>query len=159
VANYDDGVLDHARELLMHPKTVVSLSDAGAHCTRVVDAVAPTFMLTHWGRDRTRGERLSLEHIIRTYSLDTAAAYGFHDRGVLAANYLADVNVIDFEHLKLLRPYLSFDLPAGGRRLLQAAEGYVATVKRGRVTFRHGKHTGALPGKVIRGQQPHPRIH
>jgi N-acyl-D-amino-acid deacylase len=156
LANYSAGDLSEVREIITHPSTVVSLSDGGAHCTRVIDASAPTFMLTHWARDRHRGEKLSLAAAVRSCSHDPAKVYGLHDRGVVAAGYLADLNVIDFDRLTLKAPFLSFDFPAGGRRLLQAAEGYVATIKRGQVTFRDGEHVGAFPGKVIRGPQPAP---
>jgi N-acyl-D-aspartate/D-glutamate deacylase len=122
----------------------------------VIDASSTTFMLAHWARDRSRGETLPLEAVVKGLSRDPARAYGLNDRGLLAPGYLADVNVIDFERVRLPAPYLVFDLPAGGRRLLQKAEGIVATVKRGRVTFRDGEHTGAFPGKVIRGPQAAP---
>jgi N-acyl-D-aspartate/D-glutamate deacylase len=156
LANYREGDLSEVAQLIRHPGAVVSLSDAGAHCTRVIDASAPTFMLCHWARDRRRGERLPLEVVVKLLSHDPAAAYGLGDRGVIAPGYLADVNVIDFERLRLPAPYMSWDLPGGGRRLLQKAEGYVATVKRGQVAFREGVHTGAFPGQVIRGPQPAP---
>jgi N-acyl-D-amino-acid deacylase len=110
-------------------------------------------MLQHWVRDRKRGGRLSLEHAIKRQCHDTARLYGLNDRGLLKPGYLADINVIDLEHLKLGKPWLAFDLPAGGKRLLQRADGYVATVKSGEVTFRDGQMTGALPGAVIRGPQ------
>jgi N-acyl-D-aspartate/D-glutamate deacylase len=156
LANYRAGDLSDVRKLIEHPGTVVSLSDAGAHCTRVIDASAPTFMLAHWARDRSRGERMPLGAVVKSLSRDPALAYGLRDRGVVAAGYLADLNVIDFDRLHLPAPYLAFDFPAGGRRLLQDAEGYAATVKRGRVTFRDGVHTGALPGRVLRGPQAPP---
>jgi N-acyl-D-aspartate/D-glutamate deacylase len=156
LANYRAGDLSEVRQLITHPGTVVSLSDGGAHCTRVIDASATTFMLAHWARDRSRGDRLPLEAVVKGLSRDPAQAYGLNDRGVLAPGYLADVNVIDFEKVRLPAPYLAFDLPAGGRRLLQKAEGIVATVKRGQTTFRDGEHTGAFPGKVIRGPQAAP---
>jgi N-acyl-D-aspartate/D-glutamate deacylase len=153
LANYRAGDLSEVAGLIQHPGAVVSLSDGGAHCTRVIDASAPTFMLAHWARDRKRGDRLPLAWVVKALSCDPAAAYGLDDRGVLTPGRLADVNVIDFDRLKLPAPYLEADFPAGGQRLLQDAEGYSATVKRGRVTFREGEHTGAFPGKVIRRRQ------
>ena len=156
LANYRAGDLSEVRQLLSHPGTVASLSDGGAHCTRVIDASLPTFMLSHWVRDRTRGERLPLGEVVKSCTSEPAAAYGFLDRGVIAPGYLADLNVIDFERLRLPAPYMSYDFPAGGGRLLQKAEGYVATIKRGAITFSHGEHTGAFPGKVVRGPQPEP---
>jgi N-acyl-D-amino-acid deacylase len=157
LANYRSGDLSVARELIVHPGTVVSLSDAGAHCTRVIDASLPTFMMTHWARDRQRGPKLPLSTVVRSCTLEPAVAYGLLDRGVVQQGYVADLNVIDFDNLRLPAPYLSFDLPQGGRRLLQRAEGYVATIKSGQITFRNGNHTGVLPGGVIRGPQPAPK--
>jgi N-acyl-D-aspartate/D-glutamate deacylase len=156
ILNYADGHLDHVRELLHHPATVVSLSDGGAHCGVICDAASPTFMLTHWARDRKRGERIPLELAVQRQTSHTAAMYGLNDRGRLAPGLVADVNVIDFDRLRLHKPFIAYDLPAGGRRLLQTAEGYVATVKSGVVTFRDGRHTGAVPGKLIRGPQAAP---
>ena len=153
IANYTAGSLDEVRGLLDHPGTVVSLADGGAHCTRVSDSAAPTFMLAHWGRDRTRGQTLPLAQIVKILSQDTASSYGLNDRGVVAEGYLADLNIIDYEKLRLSGPYRAFDFPAGGQRLLQKAEGYVATIKRGQVTFRNGEHCGVYPGTVVRGPQ------
>lgn len=153
IANYRAGDFSEVRRLIVHPSTVVSLADGGAHCTRVQDSAAPTFMLAHWGRDRTRGETLPLPQIVKSLSHDTATSYGLNDRGVIAQGYLADINIIDFDKLRLPAPYRAFDFPAGGQRLLQKAEGYVATVKRGQVTFRNGEHCGRYPGALIRGPQ------
>ncbi len=153
IANYTAGSLVEVRGLLNHPGTVVSLADGGAHCTRVSDSAAPTFMLAHWGRDRTRGETLPLAQIVKALSHDTASSYGLNDRGLVAAGYLADLNIIDYDRLRLPGPYRAFDFPAGGQRLLQKAEGYVATVKHGQVIFRNGEHCGVYPGKVVRGPQ------
>jgi N-acyl-D-aspartate/D-glutamate deacylase len=150
LANYRAGDFSALRDLIAHPATIAGLSDAGAHCLRVVDASATTFMLAHWARDRRRGERLPLELIVRICTRDPAVAYGLDDRGLIAPGCLADLNVIDFDRLRLPAPYLVADLPAGGRRLVQAAEGYVATVKSGAVTFRDGEHRGNLPGRVVR---------
>ena len=153
IANYTAGHLGEVRGLLDHPGTVVSLADGGAHCTRVSDSAAPTFMLAHWGRDRTRGQTLPLPQIVKALSHDTAASYGLHDRGQIAEGYLADLNIIDYDRLALPGPYRAFDFPAGGQRLLQKAQGYVATIKRGQVIFRNGEHCGRYPGQVVRGPQ------
>lgn len=151
--NYSQFDFEPIREMLLHPNTVLSLSDGGAHCGIICDAGTPTFLLTHWVRDRRRGERLPLEWMVKRQTSETAAMYGLHDRGVLAVGKKADVNVIDFDHLRLSPPELVFDLPAGGRRLVQKAHGYRATVKSGVTTFRDGEATGALPGRLLRGRQ------
>jgi len=153
ILNYAEGNLDFLEALQNADDTVNSLSDGGAHCGTICDAASPTFMLQHWVRDRKRGGKLSLEHAIKRQCQDTARLYGLEDRGVIAPGYLADLNVIDFDRLKLGKPWLAFDLPAGGKRLLQKAEGYVATIKNGEVTFRDGVWTGAAPGGLIRGPQ------
>ena len=132
--------------------TLASLSDGGAHCGTICDAAAPTFLLSYWARDRKAGT-IPLELAVKRQCYDTARLYGLNDRGVLKPGYLADINVIDFDELKLQKPWLAFDLPAGGKRLLQKATGYVVTIKSGVVTFRDGHMTGALPGSVIRGPQ------
>jgi N-acyl-D-aspartate/D-glutamate deacylase len=134
-----------------HPNILFGLSDGGAHCGVIADAGMPTFILTHWGRDRVKGDRLPLPFLVRKLSRDTAAAFGMHDRGVLGAGYLADVNVIDFDKLRLFRPEAVYDLPLGGKRLVQRVEGYRHIVKRGVPTFENGEHTGALPGRLVRG--------
>jgi N-acyl-D-amino-acid deacylase len=142
---------DFFRANMLHPNIIFGLSDGGAHCGVIADAGMPTFILTHWGRDRSKGERLPLEYLVRKLSFDTAAAYGMHDRGLLAAGQLADVNVIDFDKLTLHRPEAVFDLPAGGKRLVQQVDGYRHIIKRGTPIFADGQHTGALPGKLVRG--------
>ena len=152
ILNYRDGNLNFLEELQTRDDCVNSLSDGGAHCGTICDAASPTFMLQHWVRDRA-GQRITLENAIKRQCHDTARLYGLNDRGVLKPGYLADINVIDMDRLKLSKPWLAFDLPAGGRRLLQKADGYVATIKAGSVTFREGKMTGALPGVVVRGPQ------
>ena len=152
ILNYRDGNLNFLEELQTRDDCVNSLSDGGAHCGTICDAASPTFMLQHWVRDRA-GQRITLENAIKRQCHDTARLYGLNDRGVLKSGYLADINIIDLDRLKLSKPWLAFDLPAGGRRLLQKADGYVATVKAGVVTFREGKMTGALPGVVVRGPQ------
>jgi N-acyl-D-amino-acid deacylase len=151
--NYADGNLDFLEALQAADDTVNSLSDGGAHCGTICDAASPTFMLEHWVRDRKRGHKISLERAVQRQCRDTARLYGLEDRGVIAPGYLADLNVIDMDNLKLGKPWLAFDLPAGGRRLLQKADGYVCTIKGGVVTFRDGKWTGATPGGLIRGPQ------
>jgi N-acyl-D-aspartate/D-glutamate deacylase len=150
---YAQGSFEAIRETMLHPQTGLSLADGGAHCGAICDGSTPTFMLMHWVRDRTRGERLPLEYVVRRQTLDTARQYGLHDRGVLKPGKKADVNVIDLEHLGLTQPEMVFDLPAGGRRLFQGARGYDATIVSGIPIFEHGEPTGALPGHLIRGEQ------
>ena len=152
ILNYADGNLDFLEALQAADDTVNSLSDGGAHCGTICDAASPTFMLQHWVRDRKRG-RISLEQAVKRQCHDTARLYGLDDRGVIAPGYLADLNLIDLDAVKLGKPWLAFDLPAQGKRLLQRAEGYVATIKNGTVTFRDGQWTGATPGGLIRGPQ------
>ena len=136
---------------MQHPNVLFGLSDGGAHCGVIADAGMPTFILTYWGRDRVKGEQFPLEFLVRKLTSDTAQAYGLNDRGQLKPGLLADLNVIDFEALRLFRPEAITDLPAGGKRLVQRTEGYRYTVKSGQVTFEDGKHTGALPGGLVRG--------
>jgi N-acyl-D-aspartate/D-glutamate deacylase len=152
VINYMDGNLDFTRGLLDDDDTLVSLSDGGAHCGTICDAAAPTFLLSYWARDR-KGGTISLARAVKRQCRDTAMLYGLADRGLLAPGMLADINVIDHGRLKLGAPWLAFDLPAGGKRLLQRADGYVATVKSGAVTFRDGVMQGPVPGRVLRGPQ------
>ena len=152
ILNYRDGNLNFLEDLQHADDTVNSLSDGGAHCGTICDAASPTFMLQHWVRDRA-GKRIALEHAVKRQCRDTALLYGLEDRGVLAPGYLADLNVIDMDAIKLGKPWLAFDLPAGGKRLLQKADGYVATIKSGEVTFRDGAMQGPTPGGVIRGPQ------
>ena len=149
--NYAERNHDAIREMLLHPGGVSGLSDGGAHCGLICDASIPTFMLTHWARDRTRGERLPLEYLVKKQTSDTAALFGLGDRGVLQPGKKADLNVIDFERLELGMPRMAHDLPAGGGRLLQEADGYVATMVSGAVTRRRGADTGARPGTLLRG--------
>ncbi|MEA2648243.1 MAG: hypothetical protein QOG61_678 [Candidatus Binataceae bacterium] len=144
-----DGILPQ----LTNPNTILSLSDGGAHCGVICDASMPTYMLTHWVRDRSRGERLPLEFAVRRQTYDTAQLYGLLDRGTLAPGMKADVNLIDFERLQLHPPEMVFDLPANGRRFVQRADGYKYTIVNGEITFEDGQATGAMPGKVVRGPQ------
>lgn len=153
--NYADGNLDFVRGLLHHPDTIISLSDGGAHCGTICDAAAPSFLLQHWVRNRTRGT-ITIENAIKRQCRDTALLYGLADRGLLSPGHLADINIIDLPALKLGKPWLAFDLPAGGKRLLQKADGYAFTIKRGRITFEGGRMTGDLPGQLIRGPQAAP---
>ncbi len=153
ILNYADGNLDFLETLQQAGDTVNSLSDGGAHCGTICDAASPTFMLQHWVRDRKRGGRIALETGIKRQCRDTALLYGLDDRGLVQPGYLADLNVIDLDAVKLGKPWLAFDLPAGGKRLLQKADGYVATIKSGQVTFRNGVCQGVYPGGVIRGPQ------
>jgi len=155
VLNYRDGNLNFLEDLQLSDDTVNSLSDGGAHCGTICDAASPTFMLQHWVRDR-KGKRISLELAIKRQCRDTAVLYGLHDRGLLQPGMLADVNVIDMDKIKLGKPWLAFDLPAGGKRLLQKADGYVATIKSGQITFREGVMQGPTPGIVLRGPQTEP---
>jgi len=149
--NYADGNLDAIREMVTHPHTLMGLGDGGAHVGYICDASAPTHMLTHWARDRARGARLPVEFVVKRLSADNAAALGLHDRGRLAPGLKADLNVIDFEQLAIERPNMRYDLPAGGKRLVQGARGYVATLVSGQVVHQNGEATGALPGRLIRG--------
>jgi len=143
-------------ETLRHPQTGISLADGGAHVGMICDGGTPTFMLTYWTRDRSRGDTFPLEDIIRIQTKDTAEQYGLFDRGVLKPGMRADINVIDYDNLKMLQPKMVFDLPANGRRLLQKAEGYKATIVNGTVVLRDGEFTGELPGKLLRGPQSSP---
>ena len=151
--NYSYENLDHIHQLMQHRQTVNSLSDGGAHCNYICDVSLPTFMLTHWTKARTRGPLLPLEYIVKRQTFDTAQVYGLHDRGLLKVGYKADINVIDPEALALHRPEFVHDLPAGGRRLVQRADGYLATIVRGEPIFENAQETGNLPGKVLRGRK------
>lgn len=154
--NYSYGNLDAAREMMVDPHTLLGLSDGGAHCGAICDASFPTTLLTLWARDRTRGDRLPLEWVVHAQTRRTAEAVGLLDRGLLAPGHRADLNVVDFEALQAKAPRIVHDLPAGGKRLMQRAQGYVATVVAGEVTFGGGESTGALPGRLVRGAQPAP---
>ena len=154
--NYSDNSLDVLERLHQSTYTRMGLSDAGAHCGAVCDGGMPTFMLSHWTRDRTRGMKLPLEWIISRQTAQTAEAYGFLDRGVLKEGYRADINIINYDELALGAPELVWDLPAGGRRLIQRPTGYIATLCRGVVTAENGEPTGELPGRLVRGRQSAP---
>ncbi|MGD0394724.1 MAG: amidohydrolase family protein [Acidimicrobiales bacterium] len=151
ILNYSDGDLEPAREMLLHPRSAAGLGDGGAHCGVICDASQPTFMITHWTRDRSRGERLPLEWMVKKQTRDTARLYGLTDRGTIEVGAVADLNLIDYEHLQMGNPTVVNDLPAGGSRLLQGATGYVETIKSGVTTFSDGEDTGARPGALLRG--------
>ena len=151
--NYTTGDLSMTYELLQHPQTRNGLSDAGAHCGAICDGGMPTFMLTHWARDRTRGPRLSLEHMVRRQTRHTAELHGLFDRGLVRPGYRADLNLIDFDALSFNMPEMAYDLPANGRRLVQTANGYEATFVGGVQTVANDSFTGELPGTLIRGPQ------
>jgi N-acyl-D-aspartate/D-glutamate deacylase len=143
--------LDPVREMQLDDSTVVGLSDGGAHVGLIFDAVNPTYQLTYWARDRKRGETLPLALVIHKQTRRNAELFGFLDRGLIAPGMKADINVIDFDNLKIGEMALAHDLPAGGARLLQPASGYIATLINGRVTRRNGEDTGARPGRLLRG--------
>ncbi|MGY4457059.1 N-acyl-D-amino-acid deacylase family protein [Bradyrhizobium sp. LB13.1] len=151
--NYADGNLDATREMLIDPHSVPGLSDGGAHCGIICDASFPTYLLTHWTRDRKRGEKLTIPFVVAAQSRKTALSVGLTDRGLIAPGYKADVNVIDYDRLHLHPPKVHYDLPVGGRRLLQDVDGYEATIVSGVVTRRQGEATGRRPGKLIWGAQ------
>src|SRR5271163_1059595 len=150
VVNYVTG--DHAPilEMLNDPACLLGLSDGGAHCTSIVDAGVPTFMLTHWSRDRARGPKLPVEMLIKRQTSETADFFGLSDRGRLAPGLRADVNLIDYDRLQVQRPELVHDMPANGRRFVQKVDGYEATLVAGMPIFERGEHTGALPGRLVR---------
>ena len=150
LGGYQGFSLDAQKKLLEHPNVLFGLSDGGAHCGVIADAGMPNFIMTHWGRDRTKGDKMTLEFIVQALTSKTAEAFGMFDRGRIREGWMADINVIDFETMRLYRPEAIFDLPAGGRRLVQRAGGYDVTIKAGQVIFRNGEHTGALPGKLVR---------
>jgi N-acyl-D-amino-acid deacylase len=154
--DYIDGNFDNLREMMTHPLSVFGLSDGGAHCGLVCDASMPTYLLTHWARDRARGERVPIERLVAKQTRETAAIYGLDDRGLLAPGMKADVNVIDFDGMYLHAPEMVYDLPANGRRLIQRVDGYDVTICSGEVIYEAGVATGALPGKLIRGPQVAP---
>lgn len=151
--NYADGNLDAVHEMLSDPCSVPGLSDGGAHCGIICDASFPTYLLTHWTRDRTRGEKLSIPFVVAAQSRKTALSVGLYDRGLIASGYKADINVIDYDKLHLHPPAVHYDLPVGGRRLMQQVDGYDATIVSGVITRRNGSATGARPGRLIRGTQ------
>ncbi len=153
VTNYVTGDHEPIRAMLTEPGTVLGLSDGGAHCGIICDASMPTYLLTHWARDRTRGEKLPLEWLVKRQTADNAEFFGFPDRGQLAPGLRADINIVDHATLRIKPPELAYDLPAGGRRLIQKVDGYSMTLVAGEPVFENGAHTGALPGKLVRAGQ------
>jgi len=156
LCNYEYGSLDSSLEMMRHPGAVLGLGDGGAHCGTICDGSYPTFMLTHWVRDRRRGERLPLPLVVKLLSADTAKTVGLLDRGVVAPGYKADLNIIDLDRLLLHAPEVVRDLPTGGRRLVQRAQGYKATIVSGSLVCRDGAPTGVFPGRLVRGPQARP---
>ncbi|GGB75141.1 MULTISPECIES: N-acyl-D-amino-acid deacylase family protein [Henriciella] len=156
--NYAQGSLDPSYEMLNSRATIPGLSDGGAHVGMICDGSFPTTMLTHWTRDRSRGDRFAIESVIKMQTADTAHWMGLHDRGLLQPGYRADLNIIDYDSLTLHRPEIIRDLPAGGRRLMQKATGYTATIVAGQTIYRDGTPTGAKPGRIVRGAQHSPAI-
>jgi N-acyl-D-aspartate/D-glutamate deacylase len=154
--NYARGNLDAVHDMLTDPSAVPGLSDGGAHCGIICDASFPTFLLTHWTRDRKRGEKLSIPFVVEAQARRTAELVGLRDRGVLARGYKADINVIDYDRLHLHPPQVHYDLPKGGRRLVQQIDGYDATIVSGVISRRQGQSTGARAGRLIRGVQSGP---
>jgi N-acyl-D-aspartate/D-glutamate deacylase len=155
--NYAEGNLDAVRDMLLDPHSVPGLSDGGAHCGIICDASFPTYLLSHWTRDRSRGDRLSIPFVVAAQARKTALSIGLKDRGVIGVGYKADLNIIDYDRLQLRPPEVHYDLPMGGRRLLQPIDGYEATIVSGVVTQRGGKPTGARPGRLVRGVKAAPK--
>jgi N-acyl-D-aspartate/D-glutamate deacylase len=151
LAGYEDRDHEAIREMMTHPRSVLGLGDGGAHCGLICDGSMPTYLLTHWVRDRTRGPRWSIEAAVHRQTGRAAATYGLSDRGTIESGERADLNLIDLDGLTLHAPEMVFDLPANGRRLIQRADGYRATIVAGTVTFEDGEPTGARPGRLVRG--------
>jgi N-acyl-D-aspartate/D-glutamate deacylase len=156
LSNYSYGNLDTVHDMLSHDATIVGLGDGGAHVGVLCDSSAISYMLTHWTRDRTRGAKFPLAWAIKRLTRDSANAIGLRDRGVIAPGYKADINVIDYDRLQLRPPEVVYDLPSGGRRLVQRTDGYVATIVSGMPVYRDGGATGALPGRLVRGAHAAP---
>ncbi len=150
VVGYNEDNLNIIQTMLEDETTLLGLSDGGAHCSSIIDASVPTWMLMHWARDRSRGPRLPLEKMVKRQTGDTASFFGFHDRGLLREGLKADVNVIDYKNLKLHVPEVRYDLPMNGRRLVQRADGYKHTFVSGVETFADGRYTGMTPGRLVR---------
>jgi len=150
VVNYVSGDHEPIREMLNDPAFLLGLSDGGAHCTSIVDSGVPTYMLTHWSRDRNRGPRLPVEMLIKRQTSETADFFGLGDRGRLARGLRADINLIDYNRLQVQKPILVHDMPANGRRFVQKVDGYEMTITAGTPIFEKGQHTGALPGRLVR---------
>ena len=150
VTNYVSGDLEPVREMLADPDTLLGLSDGGAHVGLISDASVPSFMLSHWGRDRSRGAKFAVEWLVKRQTSETADFFGFTDRGRLQIGKKADLNIIDFDNLRPRMPEIVNDLPAGGKRLVQRVDGYEATIVSGEPIFEKGESTGARPGKLVR---------
>jgi N-acyl-D-amino-acid deacylase len=159
VVNYVTGDHEPIYQMLNDPACLLGLSDGGAHCTSIVDAGVPTFMLTHWSRDRKRGPKLPVEMLIKRQTSETADFFGIADRGRLAPGLRADVNLIDYERLQVQKPELVHDMPAGGRRFVQKVDGYEATFVAGTPIFERGEHTGAMPGRLVRAGRDAQALH
>jgi len=153
--NYVDGNLDAVHEMLTHPHTVPGLGDGGAHVGTICDGSFPTTLLQYWGRDRSRGT-IDLELLVQRHCQGTARTVGLLDRGVIEPGFRADLNVVDFDNLRLYKPEIAHDLPAGGRRLLQRAGGWAHTIVAGQETYQDGAATDELPGRLVRGAQEAP---
>ena len=156
LSTFTYGTLDTIHDMMTHPNTLIGLGDGGAHVGVLTDASNITYLLTHWTRDRTRGPKLALPWAIKRLTSDNARAIGLNDRGLLRPGLKADINVIDYDKLKINSPHVVYDLPAGGRRLMQATQGYVATVLAGEIVHRDGKATGRTPGRLVRGARSAP---
>lgn len=148
--NYFDGDLEVIRDMLLDESTIMGLGDGGAHVCTVCDEGAPTYLLSHWGRDRKRGPTIPLEFLIKKHTSDSAKGYGISDRGLIKTGYKADINVIDYEQLTLLDAEIVYDLPAGGKRLIQKAEGYKHTLVSGIEIIHQDEQTGNLPGRLLK---------
>ena len=155
-SNYSYGNLDTVKDMMEHPNSLVGLGDGGAHMGVLTDASAFTYMLTHWTRDRSRGEKVALPWAIKRLTRDNAEAIGLMDRGLLGVGMKADINVIDYENLAICPPEVLYDLPAGGKRMIQRTKGFDATIVAGEVVYRNGVETGALPGRLVRGAKAQP---
>ena len=146
------GNLDAVGEMIADPNTLLGLGDGGAHVGIMCDGTATSYTLTHWTRDRKRGALFPVAWAVKRLSHDNAAAIGLLDRGLLRVGLKADINIIDYDRLRLRGPSIVYDMPAGGKRLIQKTEGFDATIVSGQVVYRHGNATGALPGRLVRGQ-------
>ena len=151
VMNYEQGDMAAVREMLVHPLSVPGLGDAGAHCTMICDASFATYLLQYWTREAPADQRLDVEWVVQQQAAATAATVGLRDRGVLAPGYRADINLIDLDRVGITTTEMLHDLPAGGKRLVQRADGYRATIVAGEVIRQDGEDTGALPGRLVRG--------
>ena len=151
VTNFVAGNLDVVREMISCPNTLLGLGDGGAHVGIMCDATATSYTLTHWTRDRTRGSLFPVSWAIKRLTADNAVEIGLKDRGLLKVGLKADINILDYDKMKLRRPEVVYDLPAGGRRLIQRTDGFDATIVSGEIVYRQGEATGALPGRLVRG--------